>query len=65
MIVFESVRQFFKQAQDAGYRIEIQSFDQIMGTMGTQRIGFTIRGMCFLENDPKEKQPLMIENHDD
>jgi hypothetical protein len=61
-LMFEQVRDFFRVMQAQGYRIEIRSFDQIMGTRGVDAVGFTIRGMCTLENPQGEKQPLMIDD---
>jgi hypothetical protein len=62
---FESVRQFFRLMQEQGYRIEIRSFDQIMGTRGLDAVGFTIRGMCTKENgDHEQRQPLLIEDQE-
>jgi hypothetical protein len=61
-IMFEQVRQFFRVMQAQGYQIEIRSFDQITGTRGREAVGFTIRGMCTLENQQQEKQPLMIDD---
>jgi hypothetical protein len=62
MLMFEQVREFFRVMQAQGYRIEIRSFDQIMGTRGVDAVAFTIRGMCTLENPQNEKQPLMIDD---
>lgn len=61
-VMFESVRQFFRDMQDQGYLIEIRSFEQVRGT-NEDRVGFTVRGMC-VRNDRKPQQPLMIEGPD-
>ena len=58
--MFESVRAFFRQMQSEGYVIEIRSFEQVRGT-NSDRVGFTLRGMCLRDPELAEKQPLMIE----